>query len=94
MKTNRKTLATYVSKTRLKDIDHQMLSSYRIDQDYFIKAQDYLDDWVDHITVGQPKMKAHFAVVDVALGADAATIKHLGVTLVQEDGVWKIRDVR
>ena len=89
-----KRLSTYVSKALIQRIERKSSSPNGLDQDYFIKAQDYLDDWVGHVTVGQPTVRADTALVDVSLGVVNETKKHLHLALVKEDGTWKIKSVQ
>jgi hypothetical protein len=91
---DQKTLSVYVSKALIRRIEREMRSPNGLDQDYFIKAQDYMGDWVGHITIGQAMVRADTAQVDVNLGVATETKKHLQLALVKEDGTWKISRVQ
>jgi hypothetical protein len=88
------TLSVYVSKPLLNELRQAVQQPGGVDEDYFLKAQDYLDDWVGHVSVGQPRSQDGAAVVDIVLGVAPESRKILWVTTIQEGGAWKIRAVR
>lgn len=61
--------------------------------DYFLKAQDTLEDWASHVTASSPKLTGDSAQTVVTLGATPESRHHLRVSLVKEAGSWKIQRV-
>ena len=64
-----------------------------LQEDYFLRAKDYFDDWIDHIAVSDVTIAGDAASALVALGDPAQGTKRLALTLVREDGGWKISRV-
>jgi hypothetical protein len=62
--------------------------------DYFIQAQDYMEDWTTDIRAVRPVVQGNLASVVVILGATAETKRILALTLTRSSGVWKICMVR
>lgn len=87
-------LATYVSKALLADIDRQRRSPDGMPEDYFLKAQDYLDDWRSHRESSQPIRSRTSRVVIVTLGGAPQSKRSLELTMVSENAAWKIRKVK
>lgn len=92
--TGRKQLATYVAKDLLREIDRQRRSPDGIPEDYFLKAQDYLDEWKSIRVSSKPTRRGTSIVVTVTLGADPESRRSLKLTMIQESAAWKIRTVR
>lgn len=90
----RQTLASYVARSLLRQIERRMNSKDGLEADYFIQAQDYLDDWPAHIAVTPPTVKGRVATARVTLGASAASRTDLDVTLGRDAHDWKITRVR
>ena len=65
----------------------------RAAKDYFLQAQDYFDDWADHIAVSEVTFDGDTASTLVALGDPAQGTQRLALKLVREDGGWKISRV-
>lgn len=86
-------LAAYVSKVLINEIEKEMQSEEGLDQDYFIKAQDYLDDWEGNISTQMLPIKNNTDEVIVTLGASKESSQRLSVTLLREGNTWKIRKV-
>lgn len=84
----------HVAKGLVGDINKAMTSEDGIDSDYFLKAQDYLDDWRASVNTSVVSQRSTSAVILVKLGRDKETIRRLKVSLIVEDGAWKIRKVR
>src|SRR5580704_8317338 len=91
---DQKTLVPYVTASLLHEITRTMESPGGIDADYFIQAQDYLDDWVQHISTSDTRLQPGFATTIVTLGGRPKAQYRLSVTLQKESGVWKIRRVK
>ena len=64
-----------------------------LQQDYFLQAKDYFDDWADYIAVAEVTVDGDTASALVALGDPTQGTKRLALTLVREDGGWKISRV-
>jgi hypothetical protein len=64
-----------------------------LQEDYFLQAKDYFDDWGDHIAVSQVTIDGDTASALVELGDPALATHRLALTLVREEGVWKISRV-
>lgn len=84
----------HVSQALVKEISTAMNSAEGLDADYFLQAQDYLDDWLGSINTSVISHHPNSALVLVTLGRDKETIRRLRITLIVENGAWKIRKVR
>ncbi|WP_347902235.1 DUF3828 domain-containing protein [Pseudomonas purpurea] len=84
----------YVSEALIRSINKQMASPDGLDEDYFIKAQDYMDEWVSHIAVSEPAIQGASAKERVTLGNTPETTLRLEVRLVKDKTCWKIDDVQ
>jgi hypothetical protein len=83
----------YVSEDTLRDLTvvmNLLPNVGRAAKDYFLQAKDYFDDWADHIAVSQVTIDGDTASALVALGDPAQGAQFLALTLVREDGGWKI----
>jgi hypothetical protein len=87
-------LSTYVSKSLIAEIRHAMVSEDGLEADYFIQAQDYLDDWSTNARVTRSTIHGSTATIELELGASAETRQRLALTLIREQRAWKIRTVR
>jgi hypothetical protein len=85
--------SNYVSGALVKDIEKKIHSPDGMESDYFIQAQDYLDDWPGNVSVATPRIERATAKVTVSLGAAKSSAYRLAVTLVKEKSTWKIRKV-
>lgn len=63
------------------------------DVDYFLKAQDTLDDWPSHVVASPPKVTGDIAHTIVTLGATPQSRHQLAVTLTKGGGKWRIQRV-
>lgn len=88
------TVKKYVSRPLRDRITKQINSPDGLDADYFLKAQDWLDDWEKTITTTGVSRTKSDVVVNVTMGGAKDTRHRLTVKLRQEDGIWKINDVR
>jgi hypothetical protein len=84
----------YVAEDTLRDIAFMMKrpngGKRGLQEDYFLRAKDYFDDWADHIAVSQVTIDGDTASALVALGDPAQGTQFLALTLLREDGGWKI----
>ena len=77
----------------MKDLKRR-LSRKGLHADYFIQAQDYMEDWTTDIRAVRPVVQGNLASVVIILGATAETRRILALTLTRANGAWKIRMVR
>lgn len=90
---DRQKLAIYVSKALIKDLDRQRNRDKVIAEDYFLKSQDYLDEWQTARHVSRPFRRGDTTIVQMKLGTNPTNLHTLDVYLIREDGAWKIRRV-
>jgi hypothetical protein len=88
-----KTMDRYVSKALVSEIRKQANSPDGLEQDYFIEAQDILEDWPNHVAVTDEKVDGETATVRVVLGTIGSTGHELKISLVKLGNCWKIRTV-
>ena len=62
--------------------------------DYFLDAQDYLDEWKENIVIAPITVAGNRAKAVVSLGLSAAGRHQLSVDLVRINHQWKITKVR
>jgi hypothetical protein len=82
-----------ISDPVIRDIDRRLNSPQGLDEDYFTQAQDYLDDWLTNIVVSDVKTDGKAATAVVTLGRTKDSRHRLAVTLIDEEGNWKISGV-
>jgi len=80
----------YVAASFLADINRRMKSPDGLDADPFLQAQDFPEDWKDHVSVTQRRNTGVLASTIVTLGTRAASLNKLTVDLRKEAGIWKI----
>lgn len=90
---DRSALAQRVSARLLREIQRRLDSPDGMEADYFLQAQDYDDQWIGHVRVGAIKTGARQARAMVDLGSHPETRHRLQLSLVREDGLWKISQV-
>jgi len=83
----------YVSDELIGKIKKQMDSPDGLEEDYFLKTQDYMDEWLTQIKVSEPQLKGATAREQVTLGNTPDTTQIVDVLLVKDKGCWKINDV-
>ena len=92
-----KRMQDYVAEDTLRDITVVMNLLPNVGvaaaKDYFLQAKDYFDDWADHIAVSEVTIDGDTASTLVVLGDPAQGTQRLALTLVREDGGWKISRV-
>jgi hypothetical protein len=86
-------MSAYVEKGLMKELTRRM-SRKGLHADYFIQAQEFMDDWPTHIKVVRPTVQGNVASVVVLLGATPDTRRILALTMFREQGDWKISMVR
>lgn len=85
----------FVSLERLQSLADQIRLEGGLDVDYFLQAQDYLDDWasnVDASLLGDPS-KDKSVKVSVTMGNTESTRWRLIVTMVLSGDGWKLDEV-
>ena len=92
MSRSREQLDEYLSSSLIKRLQLRK-GAEGLDADYFLKAQDTLEDWAANVTASPVKSTGNAAQILVTLGASQETRHRLSVALVQEDGKWKIASV-
>jgi hypothetical protein len=86
-------MSTYVSQGLISELKRRMRRK-GLRADYFIQAQEYMDDWATDIRVVKPRILGNMATVVVVLGATQETRRRLALTLIMDGGEWKIWMVR
>jgi hypothetical protein len=86
-------MSAYVEKGLMKDLKRRM-SRKGLHADYFIQAQEFMEDWATDIKAVRPVIQGNKASVVVLLGATPDTRRILALTMVREEGDWKIAMVR
>ncbi len=87
------TLRRFVSAGLLAEIDRRMKSPDGMAADYFIQAQDYLDEWLEEITATPVDANGRAATVAVSLGAKTGKGYHLRVTVERFADAWRLTRV-
>lgn len=87
-------LAAFVSKPLIAEVRSAMGKEGGLEADYFIQAQDYLDDWPTNVRATRSKIQGNTAKLELMLGASRETQQRLAVTMAREKRNWKIRNVR
>jgi hypothetical protein len=91
---DRVTLKKYVSQALIEELDRRIGSPDGPEADYFIQAQDYLDEWVNDVTVVPVQGVGGTATVTVTLGAKSGSPYRLRVVLGKAQDSWKITKVQ
>lgn len=86
-------IAGFVSKHLILELKRKRESVDGLDSDYFLQAQDYLDEWAVSITASEPKISRSMATVVLTLGNTPEGKRRLKLKLLRERGSWKIRKV-
>jgi hypothetical protein len=86
-------MSAYVSPGLIGELKRRM-NRKGLRADYFIQAQEFMDDWTTDIRVVKPKVQGNMATVVVVLGATEETRRRLALTLTRDGGDWKISTVR
>ncbi|WP_445231056.1 DUF3828 domain-containing protein [Duganella rhizosphaerae] len=91
---DRKEISKYVSRSLVRELEKRMRSDEGMEEDYFIKAQDYLDDWERSVVVDKATVDGEKARAALQLGATGESRRRFSIALVREGGIWKIRSVQ
>lgn len=86
-------MAAFVDPELVGDLKRRM-NRKGLHADYFIQAQEYMEDWVTDIRTVRPTVQGNMASVVIILGATPETKRILALTLTRNRGNWKIRMVR
>jgi hypothetical protein len=86
-------MSAYVDRKLMNELKRRM-SRKGLHADYFIQAQEFMDDWTTDIKVVKFPVRDNMASVVVILGATPETRRMLALTLTKSDGDWKICMVR
>lgn len=86
-------LKSYVAESLIKDIDKQAKSEDGLEEDYFIKSQDYDDTWLTNINVTEQSVKGAVAKEGVVLGTTEDNAQRLTVVLGKGKDGWRITSV-
>jgi hypothetical protein len=86
-------MSAYVEKGLVSELKRRM-SRTGLHADYFIQAQDFMEDWTTDIRAVRPTVQGNVASVVIILGATPATKRILALTLTRDEGEWKICMVR
>jgi hypothetical protein len=81
----------YVSASLWKTL--QQTRGVERDADYFLKAQDTMEDWATNISASPAKMVDGSMRTIVTLGASTESKHRLALDMLREDGRWKIQRV-
>jgi hypothetical protein len=87
------TLKKFVSTKLIHEIKEKMKREGGLEEDYFIQAQDWSQEWENKIAVGKASIKNHKATTIVSLDAVVDEKQKLKITMIMESGTWKIRSV-
>lgn len=89
-------LKKFVSAARLRSLADQVSIEGSLDVDYFLQAQDYLEDWASNITASSLDNPANdkSVTVSVTLGHTESTRWHLIVVVMQNGDGWKLDEVK
>lgn len=87
-------LSRFVSVRLIDVLNEAMKESEGLRVDYFLGAQDYDDEWVDHIYVKMQREEGAKVLLDVVLNGKQIPNHRLEVTLVREGRDWKIDKVK
>ncbi len=91
---DRKEIAKYVSRSLVRELEKRMRSEEGMDEDYFIKAQDYLDNWERSVVVDKATVDGDKARAALQLGETGESRRRFSIALVREGGIWKIQSVQ
>lgn len=87
-------LTVFVSKPLIAEVRSAMAAEGGLEADYFIQAQDYLDDWPTNVRASKSRIRGNTAKLELTLGASPETRQRMALTLTREKRIWKIRNVR
>jgi hypothetical protein len=86
-------LKNYVAPSLISDIDKQAKSEDGLEEDYFIKSQDYDESWLSKVQVADQGTKGASAKEGVVLGTTEDNAQRLTVLLSKGKDGWRITSV-
>lgn len=86
-------LEGYVAESLIKDLDKQAKSEDGLEEDYFIKSQDYDDSWLTSVKAADLGTKGATAKESVVLGTTEDNAQRLTVALSKGKEGWRITSV-
>ncbi|MEO5722687.1 MAG: DUF3828 domain-containing protein [Chthoniobacterales bacterium] len=86
----RKEVERFISERWIKEIDAMRAGPDGLDADPFLSAQDFDKEWATNVTVVEPVIEGDRATAEVELKGGQLGSQKLQVSLVQENGGWKI----
>ncbi|WP_249677199.1 DUF3828 domain-containing protein [Pseudomonas abieticivorans] len=86
-------MQTFAADSLLKSIDQQAKAEGGLEEDYFIKSQDYDETWLTHINVTEQSLKGVVAKENVVLGTTQDNAQVLNVSLGKDKMGWRITSV-
>ncbi len=89
----RKALKGFVAKALIAKLDRLSRSEEGLSEDYFLKAQDIMEDWAANIEVSDVRADGKSGSTAVQLGASAESRQRLTVDWTLEAGLWKVSKV-
>jgi len=89
-KTGRSELQRFVSTRLLRELDRARNAPGGVEADYFLDAQDFDDEWATNIEVSAPAVEGERATAEVRLKGPEVGTRRLHLTMVREQGGWKI----
>lgn len=87
------TIKKFITNKLFIKLNKELSSPEGMSEDYFMKAQDYNNDWITHIKVTTESYTNMIAKEVVVLGNTKDTNQTLKVNLKPVDGCWKINAV-
>jgi hypothetical protein len=87
------TFTRYVARPLAARLIERLKSGHPPDSDYFIQAAGYRQAWLRSVQARLVRQRGVIAEVQVTLGREDRTMRVLALTMVLEDGAWKIRTV-
>jgi hypothetical protein len=87
------TFTRYVAKPLAARLIERLKSGHPPESDYFIQSTGYREAWLRGLQAKLVRERGGTAEVRITLGQDERTMRVLALTMVLEDGAWKIRSV-
>lgn len=88
-----KQLHSFVSKSFTDQLRQQFKRPDMMYNDPFLQAQDYMDDWIDHVVAKSVAQSDVSSTQKVTLGNMPETMLSVTVQLKSDQGCWKISGV-
>jgi hypothetical protein len=87
------TFTRYVARPLAARLIERLKSGHPPESDYFIQSAGYREAWLRGLRAKLVRERGGTAEVQITLGQDERTMRVLALTMVLEDGAWKIRSV-